>query len=48
MVAGLASGLFWLSLLASLLLAFVVTVPVNGWLISRGRGHAVIHELHAH
>ena len=46
--AGLGDGLFWWSLLASLVIAFIVTVPVNRWLISRGRGHAVIHELHAH
>ena len=47
MAAGLTDRLFWWSLLVSLLVAFVVTVPVNAWLISRGRGHAVIHELHA-
>lgn len=44
--AGLASWLFWGSLAASLAIAFVVTVPVNRWLISRGRGHAVMHEFH--
>jgi hypothetical protein len=48
MAAGLADGLFWWSLLASLAIAFVVALPVNRWLISRGRGHAVVHELHAH
>jgi len=48
MAAGLATGLFWWSLLLSLAIAFVVTVPVNRWLIARGRGHAVMHELHAH
>lgn len=47
MAAGLADGLFWWSLLASLALAFVVTVPLNRALIRRGRGHAVLHELHA-
>ena len=46
MEAGLASLLFWASLAASLVLAFVVTVPVNRWLISRGRGHAVVHGYH--
>jgi hypothetical protein len=46
--AGLADGLFWWSLLVSLVVAFVFTVPVNRWLIVRGRGHAVMHELHAH
>ena len=46
--AGLADGLFWWSLALSLVIAFVLTVPVNRWLIARGRGHAVVQELHAH
>jgi len=46
MAAGLASGLFWWSLAVSLAIAFVLTVPVNRWMISRGRGHAVVHEMH--
>lgn len=46
MEAGLASALFWGTLLASLAIAFVVTVPVNRWLIARGRGHAVMHQYH--
>jgi hypothetical protein len=46
--AGLTDSLFWWSLLVSLAIAFLVTVPVNRWLITRGRGHAVVHELHAH
>ena len=44
--AGLDSALFWLSLAASLVIAFVVTTPVNRWMISRGRGHAVVHAHH--
>ena len=47
MAAGLADGLFWWSLVLSLVIAFVVTVPVNRALIARGRGHAVVHGLHA-
>ena len=47
MDAGLASATFWLSLAAALAVAFVVTVPVNRWLIARGRGHAVVpHRAH--
>ena len=46
--AGLGDALFWWSLGASLLIAFVAAFPVNRWLIARGRGHAVVHELHAH
>jgi uncharacterized protein DUF4396 len=48
LAAGLADGLFWWSLALSLVIAFVLTVPVNRWLIARGRGHAVMHEIHAH
>ena len=46
MDAGLSSLLFWGSLAASLVVAFVLTVPVNRWLIARGKGHAVVHEFH--
>ena len=46
MDAGLLDLLFWGSLAASLVVAFVVTVPVNRWLIARGRGHAVVHAYH--
>jgi hypothetical protein len=46
--AGLTDGLFWWSLAVSLVIAFILTVPVNRWLIARGRGHAVMHEFHAH
>ena len=46
--AGLADSLFWWSLLVSLAVAFVVTVPVNRAMIMRGRGHAVVHAYHHH
>jgi Domain of unknown function (DUF4396) len=46
--AGLGDGLFWWSLAASLAIAFVLTVPVNRFLIARGRGHAAMHALHGH
>jgi hypothetical protein len=48
LAAGLEDGLFWWSLLLSLVIAFVLTVPVNRWLIARGKGHAVMHEFHSH
>ena len=48
LAAGLSDALFWWSLGLSLLIAFVVTVPVNRRLIARGRGHAVLHEHHGH
>jgi hypothetical protein len=43
---GVASILFWASLAASLAVALVVTLPVNRALMSRGRGHAVVHSMH--
>jgi hypothetical protein len=46
--AGLTDSLFWWSLAVSLVIAFVCAVPVNRWLIARGRGHAVVHAYHAH
>jgi hypothetical protein len=46
MDAGLANWLFWASLALSLVVAFVLTVPVNRYLIARGRGHAVVHQHH--
>ena len=48
MAAGLDDGLFWASLAASLAIAFVATFPVNRWLIARGKGHAVVHEVYGH
>src|SRR5918992_549663 len=46
MDAGLDSGLFWASLAVALLIAGAAAFPVNRWLISRGKGHAVVHEHH--
>ena len=46
MDAGLGSWLFWGALAFALAVAFVVTLPVNRWLIARGRGHAVVHRFH--
>ncbi|HKW86370.1 MAG TPA: DUF4396 domain-containing protein [Nitrospiraceae bacterium] len=46
MDAGLSDMLFWASLALSLAVAFVAAFPVNRWLISKGRGHAVVHAYH--
>jgi hypothetical protein len=47
MEATLTSALFWWTLAAApLAIAFVATVPVNHWMIGRGRGHAVVHSMH--
>src|SRR6476620_1042142 len=42
MNAGLDSLLFWGSLAFALVVAGLVALPVNRWLIARGKGHAVI------
>ena len=46
--AGLSDSLFWWSLLVSLVIAFAAAVPVNRYLIARGKGHAVMHAFHHH
>ncbi len=46
MEASVGSFLFWGSLAFALAVAFVAAYPVNRYLISRGRGHAVVHEYH--
>jgi hypothetical protein len=48
MDAGLTDVLFWVTLAFSLVVAFLVTTPVNRWMISKGRGHAVVHAHHGH
>jgi hypothetical protein len=48
MEAGLGSLLFWGSLTFSLSVAFVAAVPVNRWLIGRGKGHAAVHRTGIH
>jgi len=46
MEAGLADPLFWGSLAFALAVAWVAAFPFNRWLISKGRGHAVVHAYH--
>ncbi|WP_224305411.1 DUF4396 domain-containing protein [Streptomyces olivaceus] len=46
MDAQLSDGLFWSTLLGGLAVAFVLTTPVNKWMIGRGKGHAVAHAHH--
>src|ERR687891_1523196 len=44
MEAGVGDLLFWGALSVALVVAGVVAFPVNRWLITRGKGHAVLHE----
>lgn len=46
MDAHLSEGLFWYALLGGFAVAFLVTTPVNKWMIGRGKGHAVVHAHH--
>ncbi len=46
MGAGIGNWLFWGALAFALAVAFVVTLPINRWMIGRGKGHAVVHEFH--
>ncbi|MBK8295395.1 MAG: DUF4396 domain-containing protein [Solirubrobacterales bacterium] len=46
--AGLNSILFWGSLSFALAVAFVFAVPVNRWLIARGKGHTAVHKTGVH
>ncbi|MFJ1732680.1 DUF4396 domain-containing protein [Streptomyces sp. NPDC088254] len=46
MDAQLSDGLFWSALLGGFAIAFLVTTPVNKWMIGRGKGHAVVHAYH--
>ena len=48
MEAGVGSLLFWGSLSVALVIAGFAAFPVNRWLITRGRGHAVVHETGIH
>jgi hypothetical protein len=48
MHAGLVNPLFWVSMSLALATAFVAAYPVNRWLLSRGRGHALLAQHHHH
>ncbi|WP_446664671.1 DUF4396 domain-containing protein [Flexivirga sp. B27] len=46
MNAGLVNVVFWIGMMISLTAAFLVAVPVNKWLLGKGKGHALTHEFH--
>jgi hypothetical protein len=39
---------FWAALAVALLIAGAAAYPANRWLLARGKGHAVVHQHHAH
>ncbi|MET7715893.1 DUF4396 domain-containing protein [Streptomyces sp. NPDC005407] len=46
MDAHLGDAMFWSVLAIALVAAFLITTPVNKWMIGRGKGHAVVHQYH--
>jgi hypothetical protein len=48
MDAGLGDLLFWGALGVALAIAGLAALPVNRWLLKRGKGHAVMHETGIH
>ncbi|MGN6250862.1 MAG: DUF4396 domain-containing protein [Marmoricola sp.] len=46
MNAGLVNVLFWVGMMISLSVAFIAAVPVNRYLLQRGKGHALTHDYH--
>lgn len=48
MESGIGSLLFWGSLSFALVVAFVIALPVNRWLIAHGKGHTAVHETGIH
>ena len=46
--AGLGDAKFWWSIALGFVIAFGPAWAANRWLISRGKGHAVMHEYHHH
>ena len=48
MDAGLVNTLFWVAMSVALVAAFFAALPVNIYLINRGKGHALTHNHHNH
>jgi hypothetical protein len=48
MDSGLDNPVFWIARAVSLAAAFVAAFPVNRFLLSRGKGHALTHSAHHH
>ena len=46
MDAGFNNLLYWSTMIISLFIAFIVALPVNRYLLQKGKGHALIHQHH--
>ena len=48
MNAGLVEPLFWISMPIALAVAYVAAYPVNRYLLTKGKGHALVMKYHGH
>ena len=48
MAAGIVDPLFWISMPIALAVAYVAAYPVNRYLLTRGKGHALVMKYHGH
>lgn len=48
MDSGIVNPIFWVALAIALTVAFFAALPVNDYLIKRGKGHALAHKYHRH
>lgn len=48
MSAGLVNPIFWIAMPISLLFAFLAAFPVNRYLLTKGKGHALVMQYHGH
>lgn len=46
MNAGLVNPIFWVGMMLALSTAFVAAFPVNRYLLTKGKGHALTHQYH--
>lgn len=46
MAAGLVNPLFWISMPISLAAAYMAAYPVNRYLLTKGKGHALVMKYH--
>jgi uncharacterized RDD family membrane protein YckC len=46
MNAGLVNPLFWISMPVALTVAYFAAYPVNRYLLTKGKGHALVMKYH--
>ena len=48
MAAGIVDPLFWISMPIALAVAYAAAYPVNRYLLTKGKGHALVMKYHGH